>query len=255
MREEELKILKMLEEGKITAEEAERLLSALKGRTKETKHQEPDIPEGVNVASFTGKLVSSMLGMVPGVVFSALKGGIAEVDETIPADDIKEINITVSAGDLDIRTSEDSMIRIKGKGSVNIKRVDNVLEASIPAGDFHIEIPEHVLLYARVNAGDISMKDVAFPVKIEMQAGDIDISYKKVKDLYIDGMAGDVRVMVPEDSSFKFDYDVSMGSFRLPRELKGGKFPIIWGNSPEAEFKIRLTAGDLKFVFIGEKEE
>ena len=71
MRDEELKILKMLEEGKITAEEAETLLSALQQRSVETKNENEqiEVPDGVNIVSFVGKLVTSILGMVPGWCF------------------------------------------------------------------------------------------------------------------------------------------------------------------------------------------
>ncbi len=256
MTEERMKILKMLEDGKITAEEAEKLLSALdENRSIRRASIGDDIPEGVNIVSFVGKLLSSVLGMVPGVVFSAIKGGSSEIEETFSSEGIKEVNLDLSAADVEITTSEDSMIRIEGDGQVDIKKVDDVIEVRVPFGDLKVEIPENVFLYIRASAGDITMEKVSFPTRIDLQAGDVEIYYDRVKDLYINGMAGDVDIYLPKEEEFTLDCNVSMGSLRLPNELKGTKFPVTWGNNPSSEVKVYMTAGDVEIHFMEKEEE
>ncbi len=251
MSEERLKILTMLQEGKITVEEAERLLNAVKEKAE--RDSKKDIPDGVNVMSLVGKVVQGTLSMVPGIVFAAIKGTPGEFEESIPKENINKIELSVGAGDVDVRTSENDFIHVKGEGKANIKKKKDMLKIDIPFGDAYIEVPLDMPLWAEIRAGDVRMKDVSFPIKINMLAGDAEIKYKKLKDLHLEAMAGDVRIFVPEDASFKLSSNVPIGSLTLPDRLKGMKFPIEWGNPPFAELYISLSAGDGELHFI-EKE-
>ncbi|MEW6685577.1 MAG: DUF4097 family beta strand repeat-containing protein [Candidatus Edwardsbacteria bacterium] len=137
MQEETLRILKMLEEGKITASEAERLLQALTGKTSKQllTPEKPFRPKDFHhwpwkYGTHPGRVVAEVMKSVnPGKIVAEVMEGIRESGLTsdfrwnkcshqeeekitIPREEIKEITLNNLRGDIEIRGTEGEEIVI-----------------------------------------------------------------------------------------------------------------------------------------------
>ena len=223
---EKLRILKLLEEGKISAEEAARLLEALN----ETSTKKKERPFG---------FWSSMEG-IPGMITSAIAGSFnfAKTNEKLQFPRKKKIEFKGISGDIEIIGTETEMIELQTDGFAKIKEGSEVLEIKAISGDVIIIAPKTIDLEIRGLSGDLDISNISSEIEIasvsgdiegvelsgnlqgDFVSGDIDLSYKKIGKIKIKSKTGDIVLRLNEDIAAELNIETMHGEIECEFELK-----------------------------------
>ncbi len=258
MDDELKRILKLLEEGKIKADEAEKLIEALEER-KESKRK--DKFGFVNMGEIVTDALTSAFSIIPGVIVNSMKG-IKHVDEEYEWSEDKPLFLEITAGDLGIDVWQEEKIRIRGEGVFILE--NNLIKFS--AGDFNLNLPKLNTVKMKVSAGDVKGKLVAKESEIlikmgdgdlyiesekfraEVNMGDLDIVFAKAPsqgELICN--TGDMSIVLPDDFDGKLVVKVTMGEASVERRpdmiVKGDTY--IYGNGEKSEIIIRCSMGNI----------
>lgn len=251
---ERLRILKLLEDGKINADEAARLLEALsqsdiKDRRKRHKilHSVEKIPEIVTLVTdhvfkhtfekrrmhFNRKNNVEIKGIsgtfgIKGSDTEAIdieKDGFAKVVEHNDSLIIKAIH-----GDLQMNVPLHTDFRVKNvSGDVHISGIDGILDIASVSGNIH----GHKL------AGNL---------KGDFISGNIELDYVNVSDMAITSKSGDITLYIDENTEAEIEMETDDGSLtcefdlidteKTEHKLKG----VL--NTPTAKIHIKNEHGD-----------
>lgn len=257
MDEEIRRILKLLEEGKIKAEEAEKLIEALEEK-RETKKRGSGI---LNIGEVITEAITSAVSVVPGIVLEGIKG-VREVKESINWDIENPLYIEISGGDLKIDVGEDLRVVIEGKGAYSFQ--DNLVK--LTAGEFFLLIPRMKVIKVNLSAGDIKGRLLCddFEVYLKMGDGNLEVEADKVEGIVSMGdldlnlinvpssiklncSMGDIKLRLPEDFDGKIVTRVNMGDISIERKpdiLKGDTF--IYKTGEKCYVELKCSMGDIK---------
>lgn len=256
--EEIRRIIKMLEEGKITAEEAEKLISAIEEKSRKER--------GIlNFGKIIGDTVSSALSVIPEILGSVLffsEKEILDEEKALSFNKEEPLEINISGGDLDVKIGETDEVILKGKGRYNFS--ENKLNLS--AGDFSLILPKLKELKLIINAGDLDGDIFADKINIILNAGDADLSLKSFelncivnmgdmdiklmenpKKAVLNCNMGDLSIILPENFDGVLTSKVSLGDFSILKEgyrYKDKKY--IFGTGEKGEIEIHCKMGDVK---------
>ncbi len=202
MNEEKQKILKMLEEGKITSEEAVRLIEAL---TDENLGVE-------NIINSISKIVKKELKKVSEVIdksFDVKEGFRQKTKREYTFKGISSLNIDILSGDTSITGTEKENIIVNTGGNVIqkeetlfINSLNKDIDCLSPkninirlkelSGDSMIEnIYGDILI--QNHSGDCTLKNIEGNINIKATAGDIQIEHI-MANISIDVVGGDVYI-------------------------------------------------------------
>ncbi len=269
MDEARLKILKMLEEGKITADEAAKLLEALdkSSQKTETTRSKSEQPSRQRLFGFGDMLfeigeivresVTAALSTVPSAIRAAMSGSISEeVDEAMEVEDGTPISLMLSAGDVNIECKESNQLVIHGDivpEGLDINEQGGGIAIKVSGGDLDMEVPQSSPLDVSVTAGDLDIRDVSSDLKLSVSAGDVDVSFAKVANVDVFVKAGDISIKVPSDADFEAEIDLKMGDLRVPSGVSvtrsGGKHIIRFGTGTGGKLTATVKFGDMKISF------
>jgi DUF4097 and DUF4098 domain-containing protein YvlB len=257
--EDELKrILRLLEEGKIKADEAEKLIEALEER-KESKRR--DKFGFINIGEIVTDALTSAFSIIPGVIANSMKG-IKHVDEEYEWTEDKPLFIEITAGDLDVDVWEEEKIRIKGEGVFVLE--DNLIKFS--AGNFNLNLPKLNTVKMKVSVGDVKGKLVAKEseifikmgdvnlyiesekVRAEVNMGDLDIVFVKAPSQgELTCTTGDISIVLPSDFDGKLIVKVAMGEVSVDKKpdmiMKGDTY--IYGSGEKSEIFVNCSMGNI----------
>jgi len=256
MEEEIRKILKMLEEGKINAEEAERLINALEERRSKIKNID-------SLGKIIGESVSSALSIVPSILESVFTPSSKEIREKIEWNKDELLEISLSGGDLDIKTEENTNeINIEGKGKFHLEEG----KIKLAGGDFSITLPSDLKkLRISVSAGDLDGSVSCEKIEIILNAGDVDLNIscddlngvvnmgdmdikflKSPKNATLNCNIGDLSINLPENYNGTIIPHISLGDLSISKEgyrFKDKKY--VFGNEEESKIEIFCKMGDV----------
>lgn len=257
MEEEIRKILKLLEEGKISAEEAEKLIEALE----EKRDAKKKISGSLNIGEIISEAITSAVSVVPNIVISGIKG-IRKVEEKVRWDFNNPLYIEVSGGDVNVETTEEMQVSISGEGAYSFQ--DNLIK--LVAGDFTIFIPKIDVLKINLSAGDIKGKVICnnFEVYVKMgdaylevesdkiqgtvSMGDLDIKIINLPSFVkLSCSMGDLKLHLPDDFDGKVVTAVSMGNISVERKAdmtKGDSY--LYKNGEKCYVELRCSMGDIR---------
>lgn len=278
------RVLALVEEGKITQEEADRLLAAL-GEVEELEGDMESVERELTATSEAPQVSAVSKGAERNPGETDTSAGEKVSRETDLPKDLHWVRVNLMAGDIDIKV-DDSLNEpiVEGKANVvkegddfviklGAKKTDDSFGDMISGfvgkfGDLDIRIPPGYGVDINSKAGDINIKDVPFlkgkmlagdidaknigGANVSLSAGDIDISLRPVSGEHrIVATAGDVDITLLEGSSVHLEGAVSMGDFRARgfevkenKSLTGGGFSGCIGEGA-ATLNIQLSAGDL----------
>ncbi|MGB9811646.1 MAG: SHOCT-like domain-containing protein [Dictyoglomus turgidum] len=259
MEEEIKKILKLLEEGKITAEDAEKLIEAIEEK-RETKRKGIGV---LDIGSIVAEAITSAFSMVPTLVASGIRGG-TKVDETFDWDFERPLYIEVLAGDVNMSLSEEPKVVVIGEGVFSTN--GDLLK--IHAGDFNLAIPKLKLVKVNVSAGDLKGKLICNELEIFVKMGDAnleveadriqggvnmgDFEIKLLKSpslVKLNCHMGDLKIALPENFDGKIDATVSLGDLSFAKKadiIKGDTY--IYGAGEKSYMELSCTMGDIKVL-------
>ncbi len=189
MSEERARILKMLEDGKITAEDAAKLIEALgKGdRTKELLFHVPKF----------GKRHHKEFDMIPDVVSRtvrrAVETGIGERMHirTQKFSAKEEIAIRAVSSDIKIQGWDKDEILLESHGLGKVNEEEKQLQIKTLSGDIKLSLPMKTKLGLSTVSGDVELENLQTEVDIHSVSGDVEIDNFEGK-MAIKTVSGDV---------------------------------------------------------------
>lgn len=253
---ERLRILTLLEEGKINAEEAERLLEAVsRDASSEKKGRH--------------KVWASLEGL-PRAISVALGDSFSETAEAASNEySAKKVIVYKGiSGDLEIAGTDRKNITIERDGYARIKEHDDSIAIKALSGNVKIAVPKKTdLVIASVSgdirlaaicgsiemesvSGDATGKDLSGSFKGEVVSGDVDLDYETVENFKIKSKSGDVLLRLDEKTEAEIEIETEEGTaaceFTLidRKEEEDRLSGII--NKPGAKIKIACAYGDVE---------
>jgi DUF4097 and DUF4098 domain-containing protein YvlB len=238
------RILKMLEEGKITAEEAAKLLDALSQKKK--------VNSSTKLADSIMDSVSSIVTSIPEAVSGAFSVSVGEH---------KEIN--VKKGDEFVLKSVGSSVKLdtNGKdefsinpssGLVKTKKEDSIISSKIIGGSAEILCPAYVNLTIKDAGGMVEGKGTE-SLNLKQVGGSAKLIFKKIDNVDIDSKGGAVKIYVG-DCDFSFDILASHGKidFNIPADFTENKKDKVKGKvkTGKGKLKIRVYSGSVTVLPI-----
>ena len=177
MDEERARILKMLEEGKISAAEAEKLLLALKGQPR------PDAISSDELRARMRRFGLREMRRMPEVVGSVIKEA---VEDGLDAAVRKQRFEFESKGRLLVRNvSGDTEIEAWDKSTILFDRDEGglwkaneragMIMAKVLSGDLRVKVPRRTGLDVNSVSGDISVRGVAGKLEAKTVSGDVEL--------------------------------------------------------------------------------
>ena len=197
MSNERDRILKLLEDGKITADQATRLIEALG-----SERPEPDFGRHFD-APFGPRRHFRVRGprgfdripdVVATAVASAMKNGFEESGEEQHDDFPGKRNLLVKSvsGDLEVTRGEESGVGISYSGGmVKVRSSGDQVVVRTMAGDVSATVPVDGRLELEVVSGDVSVSEVGSRIEVKTVSGDVDINHTS-GDTQVKTVSGDV---------------------------------------------------------------
>jgi|GEM_PF-575768 len=217
MSNERDRILKLLEDGKITADQATRLIEALGSERADFDFRMPShgpFRSTRHIRMRRPRPFDKIPDVVATAVASAMKNGFGEPGEERSDDFPGKRNLVVKSvsGDLDVtRGSEDRIGLGYSGGMVKVRsRGEEVLVRTM-AGDVSATMPADGQLELEVVSGDVSISGVGTRIEVKTVSGDVDISGTSGK-MAVKTVSGDVTL---DRVAGSFEIDTRSGDLDL----------------------------------------
>ncbi|MBM3331061.1 DUF4097 domain-containing protein [candidate division WOR-3 bacterium] len=198
MSNERDRILRLLEDGKITADQATRLIEALGSERPETDFCVPPSPP-FGPRHFRVRGVGRGLDRIPDVVAtavaSAMKNGYEPGEERSTDFPGKRYLLVKSvSGDLEVTRSAEERIGLSySGGAVKVRSSGDQVVVRTMAGDVSATVPAEGRLELEVVSGDVSIIEVGSRIEVKTVSGDVDIS-QTTGDAQVRTVSGDVNL-------------------------------------------------------------
>lgn len=246
MGDERDRILKLLEEGRVTAEQAARLIEALGARPV------PPMPPFMTGQSFRMRRHGSLkdLDRIPELVAHAVSSAVRsgfESDEELSKDfpGKRELSIKTVSGDVTAEGTEAITVTVKySDGMVKARALDEGVQVRSVSGDVDALMPRAGELSVETVSGDASVVEVGGKLLFKSVSGDVNVetsqgeihAYTASGDVELAGFAGEVEV---ESSSGDLEL-VATGPARGTLATKSGDITIVLPD--QADFDLELSS-------------
>ncbi len=240
---ERMKILMMVEEGKITAEEAAKLLEAI-GQKKEK-------------GEFSTRIVEKVVDGVSGVVGGAFSMALGEEKElkTRKGDTmvVKSVGSSVK-----ISLSDDDNLVVKPTGGlIKTKREDASISTKIVGGAAELLCPRELSISIKDAGGTVEGEGTA-TLSMKQLGGACDLAFTDINDVSIDSKGGSISLALGE-CDFAFDISASDGKieFDMPADFEIQEDEHIKGKVKKGKgtLSIRASSGNVRVFPLKRKEQ
>lgn len=256
MGDERDRILKLLEDGKVTAEQAARLIEALGSRPVPPM---PPVPPFMMGRSFRTRGHGSLkdLDRIPELVAHAVTTAVRsgfESDEVLSNDFPNEHKLFIKtvSGDVTVEGAEADNVNVKYSGGmVKVRALDDGVQVRSVSGDVEATMPKAGELEVETVSGDVSVDEVEGKLMFKSVSGDVNVetsrgeihAYTVSGDVELAGFAGELEV---ESRSGDVEL-VAVGSVSGVLATKSGDITVAL---PDAvDFDIELSSeesGDIE---------
>jgi len=177
MDEERARILKMLEEGKITAQEAEKLLLALKGQPRPEAMSSDELR--MKMRRFGLREMRRMPDVVSSVIKEAVEDGLTAAvrKQRFEFESRGRVLVRNVSGDTEIEGWDKSTVlfdRDEG-GLWKANEREGMIMAKVLSGDLRVRVPHKTGLEINSVSGDILVKDTAGKLQVKSVSGDVEL--------------------------------------------------------------------------------
>ena len=172
MSDEIMKVLKLLENGKINAEEAERLISAVSGQSRKTGFYVPPPQKPPKMPKdFVRKIeiIPDQIGQAISAAFGSMGSNAGRT--TFP--DAKEFAIKVVSGNLDIVPGEDEIAFDGAAWPMKTAMENDLLSINSINTNGTLSIPAGIGGTASAVSADVRAKGIDGELRIEQVSGDV----------------------------------------------------------------------------------
>jgi DUF4097 and DUF4098 domain-containing protein YvlB len=231
---EKMKILKMLEDGKITADEAGKLLEALGKEKKDgtTSKVVNSIMDGV----------SSIVGAIPeaiGGVFSFTEGE----EEEIKISKGDELLLKSVGSSIKLSLQDKNEYTIKPKaGIIKTKKENSSITSKIVGGTAEILYPSDLSVRIKDVGGNIDGFGTGI-FSIKQMGGSAQLRFDNIKDVNINAKGGTLTLLLG-DCDVAFDISAPNGNvqFDIPAEFSEKKEHIVKGTMKKGKGRLVVKA-------------
>ncbi|KPK64184.1 hypothetical protein AMJ83_04110 [candidate division WOR_3 bacterium SM23_42] len=226
MSDEKKKILNMVAEGKITPDEAARLLEAISLSSERERN--------------TGPRIWSSLEGIPKIIKAALGNAFADsAQESHQFVDKKKIRFKGISGNLEISGTEASGIDIQKDGFAKVRELEDTIVIKALSGNVKINAPKKTDLSIAGISGNVDLSEIEGDLVIESVSGDItgkglsgslhgeivsgniDLDYNTVDKIVIRSKSGDVTLKLDEKVEAELEIECRSGTITCEFDLKG----------------------------------
>lgn len=226
---EQMRILKMLEDGKINADEAARLLEAVRS----------PLPHGAR----RRHRIFNSFEHIPEIIAAKINGSFkhvcAKITETFPSKD--KVIFKGISGDLKVYGRPGDTIEVKRDGFVKTSEETHALVLKGLGGDVVINTPHKTDVTVKGVSGNITVEDIDGCVKVKSVSGDIQSSNLK-GDFQGAFVSGDVHL----DYEHLKNVEIS---------AKAANITLSMGKKTEASIEVETLDGDIECDFALKDEE
>jgi DUF4097 and DUF4098 domain-containing protein YvlB len=251
-----MQILKLLEEGKISAEEAERLLEAVGSSSTHDRGQRH-------------KIWSSLEGL-PKVISAAFGNSFSESsgEEFHKYPSKRKIKFKGISGNVTIEGGDTQRIDIQKDGFAKIKESEDSIAIKALSGNVKITVPRKTDLSIAGISGDIVVSNIDGNLAIESVSGDVigknlsgslsggivsgdmDLDYAQVDKISIRSRSGNVVLRLDQEVEAEIEIeapeDCVTCDFELKNKQRDDNVLIGTINKPGAKIEIRGKSGEVE---------
>lgn len=216
-----MRILRMLENGKISANEAVKLMDII-SRDRET-------------AGLVDRIIK---------VFSTGDTTIGKLREEFKTDNVQ---LNANASSIALKESSDSMFRVYGDGNLSIKEEKNKVIIGI-FGVVTLDVPSNSLLNVSLKAGDLN-GILSVPLKLESKMSNTELFVRKPVNIDANIKMGSIILSFRKPVDMNFDVVNHSGSIsenlglnKFDEGLKG----IIGKDKAKVDIDAKLSSIELK---------
>lgn len=213
MRRDKERILRMLENGKISAEEAEKLLNAVSSERK------------------GHRIVESIMGSFFGAGKKA--GAINEEFEA------ENVDMNIKMANAVVEESPDSKFRISGEGILSRKKKSNVTAIDV-TGNVKIQVPSDSSVNTVLKLSSMTGR-LKSPLKLVSRMSNIELRALKPVDIEVECKMGNVVLYFNEPVNQHFRVNNNMGSIQNDFGLSGGEYELE-GTVGEEKARVNINA-------------
>lgn len=257
---ERLRILKLLEEGKINADEAARLLEALSHS--ERKYRKEPHRIWAHIETIPERIASAFNHSFTSAFDNAW------TKSTMQFPKKKKIEFQGISGDLVITGTVKDTIEIQKDGYAKIKENDNKLGIKALSGAIKISAPHNTDFEIKGISGDLRISNLMGTIKItsvsgditgeelsgtfigDFVSGDVNLDYQKVEKIKIISKSGDIILKLDEKVETEIEVKTEDGDITCDFDLKNEEKKDNWLkgiiNKPKTTIEIKNEHGDVK---------
>jgi DUF4097 and DUF4098 domain-containing protein YvlB len=198
MSDERSRILKLLEDGKITADQATRLIEALGSERPEPEfgpHMHGPFGPQRHFRMRGTRDLERIPDVVATAVASAMKNGFEPGEErSTDFPDKRHLLVKSVSGDLDVTRGEEGRVGLSYSGGmVKVRTSGDQVVVRTMAGDVSATVPTGGRLELEVVSGDISISEAGARIQAKTVSGDVDIA-QTTGDAQVRTVSGDVNL-------------------------------------------------------------
>jgi DUF4097 and DUF4098 domain-containing protein YvlB len=198
MSDERARILKLLEDGKITADQAARLIEAMGSeRTEPEFGRMPHGPFGARHLRFRSGMrdLDRIPDVVATAVASAMKSGFEPGEErSTDFPGKRHLLVKSVSGDLVVTRGDEGRIGLSYSGGmVKVRSSGEQVVVRTMAGDVSATVPADGRLELEVVSGDVSISEAGARIEVRTVSGDVEI-IKTAGDAQVKTVSGDVSL-------------------------------------------------------------
>ncbi|MBN1756516.1 hypothetical protein JW877_09960 [bacterium] len=207
------KVLELLSEGKVSVDEAERLLSALKGTPR--KEQVRVITD--NISKGVSRVLESVPHMV-GSVATAFHGG---TKETINMEGKSKLLLKCVGVDAEISPSDNRLLYLESStGVVKINQEDDSVQVKSIGTTIELKIPLIDECELKLMGGMLEGTIPARTMIISCKGGEVDLGLPDSESINIYGFGGNLALAIPPDGDFNIEAEFPGGNFSTDLPVK-----------------------------------
>lgn len=214
--DEKMKILQMLEDGKITAEEAARLLEAV-SRHKPERHT---VGVDSDVIGDVMGGVSGVMESIPGIIAHCVRLETRGGKKTLRVKKKPTVKLSLVGGDLTISPSDDDTIKGNlSSGIVTAKDIRDELLIKCLGGDADVQMPRVETLSVSLVGGDVEGDVDAASLTVKTLDGDIKLHLKNLQSAVMKSKSGDISITIPKDADAAVDAYTMSGDLQFEPKI------------------------------------
>lgn len=233
---ERMKILTMVEEGKITAQEAAKLLEAV-GQPKEK-------------GEFSTRIVEKVMDGVSGIVGGAFSMALGEEKEMkVEKGDELVVKSVGSSIRLSLNETENFIIKPSG-GLIKTKKEDGTISAKIVGGAAELLCPS-VLSMTIKDAGGSVEGEGAGTLTMKQLGGAAELAFNEILDVSIESKGGSVTLYLGDcDTSFEIEALDGKIEFDVPADFEIQEDEHVRGKirKGKGSLTVRASSGNVRVL-------